>query len=404
MSEHIHIDTVGGLSGDMFIAGMLDAYPHFIEPVREHLHAAGILEHVSFQQRRAMANGIAAASVEFPALTSNPRPTHHYKHIKQHLNSSSLNRAVLKHTIAIFDLLAAAEATVHNVAIDDVHFHEIADWDSQADIVAAATIIEQAKARSWSCSTLPMGRGSVQTEHGRLPVPAPATTQLLTGFTMHDDGEIGERITPTGAAILAYLVDPDQFADRPNGRLKTSGTGCGKKRFKTVPNIARIMAFEIATDDKSAKNPHLFNDHVGVINFDIDDMTPEELSIGIDNLRATAGVIDVSHHTRVGKKNRSLFSLQILCKPETQDHVIEACFLQTSTIGLRTSTVSRTILKRREDHVTTRGATHPIKQSVRPDGVNSNKIEADALAGISTLVERRAIANDTERNVDAFDE
>lgn len=404
MSLHIHIDPIGGLSGDMFIASMLDACPHLAKSVHNDLDAAGILHHVSFKLTKELANGVAAASIEFVPTKSNPRPTHHYKHIKARLEKSKLNRAVLKRTLAIFDLLAAAEATVHGVHIDDVHFHEIADWDSQADIVASASIIEQTQALSWSCSTLPMGGGSVQTEHGRLPVPAPATTELLHGFTLHDDGEVGERITPTGAAILAYLINPENAADRPNGQLQTSGTGCGNKRFDTVPNIARIMVFNIIDENTQAANSNLLRDNVGVINFEVDDMTPEELATGIEHLRATSGVIDVSHHTRVGKKNRTQFSLQVLCTPEQQEAVIDACFVQTTTIGLRTSNTSRTILRRRNGAVATHGRSLPIKQSHRPNGVSSAKVEADALVEFSTLVERRTVAFDAEQLVPDLDE
>lgn len=397
MSLHIHIDAVGGLSGDMFIASMLDAFPDLIKPIRQHLTDAGILEHVSIQQTSELANGITATAIEFIPTASNPRPTHHYKHIRSRLQASTLDRAVLTRTIAIFDLLAASEAKVHGVAVDDVHFHEIADWDSQADIVAAACIIEHTKAVSWSCSTLPMGRGSVQTEHGRLPVPAPATTELLHGFTLHDDGESGERITPTGAAILAHLIEPANYAHRPNGQLTCSGTGCGKKRFKSVANIARILAFNIVDEHSILTNSHLQYDSVGVISFEVDDMTPEELSIGIDYLRATTGVIDISHHTRVGKKNRSVFSLHILCEPDQQTQVVQACFLQTTTIGLRTSTTSRTILKRQHSDIELNDQAYPVKRSERQDGIISTKIEADTLANYSTLVERRAIAATVEQ-------
>jgi len=404
MPLHIHIDTVGGLSGDMFIASMLDAYPNLIEPINKHLSAAGILKHVSLDQSNELVNGIAATAVAFSPIDSNPRPTHHYKNIKSRLEESALDRVILKRTIAIFDLLAASEAKVHGVSIDDVHFHEIADWDSQADIVAAASIIEHLQADSWSCSTLPMGRGSVQTEHGRLPVPAPATTELLLGFTLHDDGESGERITPTGAAILAHLIAPANYASRPDGQLQSTGIGCGKKRFETVPNITRILAFEIAGTGKNTTNIHLENDHVGVITFEVDDMTPEELSTSIDYLRATNGVIDVSHHTQVGKKNRSQFSLQILCKSELQSHIVDACFLQTTTIGLRTSTTSRTILKRHHREITSHNKKYSVKESERPSGVSSAKIEADALISSSTLVERRSIAIKVEQLAATHDE
>ncbi len=404
MSTHIHIDTIGGLSGDMFIASMLHAMPQLKSGVVQDLQAAGILLHVELEQSEQLVNGVTAGAIDFPATRADPRPTHHYKHIKSRLEKSRLNRTVLERTLAIFDLLAAAEAKVHAVDIEDVHFHEIADWDSQADIVAAASIIEQVNASTWSCSSLPMGKGSVLTEHGRLPVPAPATTELLYGFVMYDDGESGERITPTGAAILRYLINPDKNTQRPNGKLVCSGTGCGKKRFDSLPNIARVMVFTTTATEGTKFNEHLLHDNVSIIQFEVDDMTSEELATGLEQLRQIVGVLDVSHHTRSGKKNRTQFSIQLLCEPEHQDHIVEACFLQTTTIGLRTSICARTILRRRQGAIAAHGSSHPVKQSQRPDGASTVKIEADALVGYSTLAERRKVANDVEQLAPALDD
>jgi len=389
------------MSGDMFVASMLDTFPELRTQLLLDLEQAGILEHVSLETSHVLANGIRAHSIDFVANSNNPHPTHHYSHIKQRILGSSLAKAVLERTIAIFDLLAEAEAFVHGVSVEKVHFHEIADWDSQADIIAAASLIEHSKIKHWSYSSLPIGGGSVTTAHGELPVPAPATVKLLSGFKMHDDGESGERVTPTGAAILKYLVTNNQTESLPSGVLRNTGIGCGTKRFSTVPNICRLMVFD--TTDKAvnyskANSLSSFTtiDKVSVIDFDIDDMTPEELAVSCEQLRQTTGVVDVQHTLATGKKNRTVFTVKLLCEPQLQDEVVEACFKQTSTIGLRWTQTRRYVLSRSHSTVDIDGKNAAVKTSQRPGGRKTCKIESDELKDTQSLQQRRSLARQAE--------
>ena len=148
----------------------------------------------------------------------------------------------------LLELLADAEARVHGTTIDAVHFHELADWDSLMDVVAAGSIAAQLDGAHWTASALPLGGGTVHTAHGRLPVPAPATSVLLTGYPWQDDGIAGERVTPTGAAILRHLVPPARCAARrQGGRLICVGSGAGTRTLPGLPNIVRALIMERPT-------------------------------------------------------------------------------------------------------------------------------------------------------------
>ncbi|MCP1168447.1 LarC family nickel insertion protein, partial [Limimaricola sp. ASW11-118] len=199
MSRHMHIDALGGLSGDMFAAAMLSALPEAAERLRADLHDAGLDEHVALDIAEIRKSGFAATQLSFDIAAEAP-PTHHWSDIRRMIEATALRAPVKQAAIAIFTGLAEAEAACHGIAVERVHFHEIADWDSIADIIAAASLIDSAGAASWSCSELPLGGGRVRTQHGLIPVPVPATAHLLTGFRFVDDGVAGERVTPTGAA------------------------------------------------------------------------------------------------------------------------------------------------------------------------------------------------------------
>jgi uncharacterized protein (TIGR00299 family) protein len=387
VSLHVHLDPVGGISGDMFAAAMLDAFPELEAALTSDLTAAGVLEHVRLVHARESANGIAARAFKLQHATDTPRRTHHYREIRAFLHCSSLDPRVLERAVAIFDQLADAEAAVHGIARDDVHFHEIADWDSIADVVAAASLIERCSARSWSCGSVPVGHGLVKSEHGLLPLPAPAAARLLQGFTTHVDKHPGERATPTGAAILRHLM-AHNAQPRPAGVLARSGTGCGARRFDGLPNVLRALVVETAAVD--AHRP--LHDRIGVVAFEVDDMTPEELAVALERLRACAGVVDASHQMRVGKKARTQFAVQLLCAPDAVDAVAAACFAETSTLGLRVDVTSRLILRRSADTLEVEGTRYPMKRAYRPDGSVTAKVESDALASLSGHRQRRAIA------------
>ncbi len=343
--KHVHLDAVGGMAGDMFCAAMLDAFPHFRTELLARLEGLEIsprprIEAAPFN------DGIIQGHRFNVTLgkSSNRDHRHHHSHwrdIRRFLETSALEDPARNHALGIFSLLAEAEAAVHGVAIDDVQFHEVGNWDSIVDIVAAALLIHWVDAAGWSIAKLPLGSGRVQTAHGRLPIPAPATRRLLKGYKVFDDGLEGERITPTGAAILKYLNPKDSC---PEGSMAETGYGHGHRTFPGISNILCAQAIDqaaiLATDQT-----------LNIVECEIDDQTPEDLAVALGLLRDSKGVKDAQMSTGYGKKGRLTFSLQLLVEPQETDAAIEAVFEQTSTIGVRWFPVRRRVLPRSIDTI-----------------------------------------------------
>lgn len=250
---HIHLDAVGGVAGDMFVAALLDAIPDLRQRVFADLAASLPMHCGSPTLSEGLSGGIAACRFALYEAHEN----HHagdghaghshdhavfYPEIASRIASTKLHPGTAEQALAILRRLAEAESRTHRVSVDEVHFHEIADWDSLMDVVAAGSIAAALAHCSWSISELPRGNGLVRTRHGLLPVPAPATVDLLRGFRWRDDGIGGERVTPTGAAILAHLVEANQVA-AACGTLCASGTGAGTRELDGMPNILRALVF-----------------------------------------------------------------------------------------------------------------------------------------------------------------
>jgi uncharacterized protein (DUF111 family) len=290
----IHLDPLGGIAGDMFVAALLDAFPELEDTVRNsidqlslgpdgecrlELHNDGTLVGRRFivgrpaepsSHRHAPADlGGQARKIDQGTLSQFSQPpsvrrdqdwpesghkhTHRtWRNIRELLQKAPLAEAVKQHAVSIFQLLAQAEARVHGVAEDEVTFHEIGAVDSICDIVAASALIASVHA-DWSVAPLPLGQGRVRSEHGPLPVPAPATVLLLQGFETIQDGVSGERVTPTGAAIVRYLCSRQIMPSVPRV-LERSGIGFGIRRIARIeqlrsrPRIARARAIRFTAD------------------------------------------------------------------------------------------------------------------------------------------------------------
>ena len=245
--RHIHLDAVGGIAGDMFVAALLDAFPD-LRP-RVLADAAAALPEGYEGAPRETRSGILRA-LGF-GLAGEPRAhqrDHHdagtFLDMVARIRRAPLSHGTAEQAVAILTLIAEVEAEIHQVPLDQVHFHEIADWDSLLDVVAAGSIASASAPACWTVSPLPRGGGLVKTRHGLLPVPAPATAALLTGFAWRDDGVSGERVTPTGAAILRHLVAPDGGGAMPMAKLVAIGTGAGTRTLPGIPNVLRALVFE----------------------------------------------------------------------------------------------------------------------------------------------------------------
>jgi uncharacterized protein (TIGR00299 family) protein len=380
----IHLDLVGGIAGDMFVAALVDALPSLATPIMSALAAVRPGTAPMPELLPATSAGLAARRFGFASKyrTVESRGTA-YRDLVRTIAESALDTPTRDHALALLALLGEAEAQVHGTSLDHVHFHELADWDSLMDVVAAGCIAAHLAGATWTCSALPLGGGRIKTAHGLLPVPAPATSALLQGYPWRDDGLDGERVTPTGAAILRHLVPRERVLQRcRGGRLVAVGCGAGTRTLGETPNVVRAMVFEVVEartpDDTDA-------DFVTSLEFDVDDMTGEEMALAGDRLRTLAGVLDVSIGTRFGKKGRPLSDFRVLVAPAEATAVMHACFTETTTLGVRVREDRRQVLRRRD----VRADAVTVKVAHRPGGARTGKAAHDDVAGSAGLDARR---------------
>jgi uncharacterized protein (TIGR00299 family) protein len=395
----IHLDLVGGIAGDMFVAALLDAMPHLAAPLFAELakvQPEGMTAPTLVATKQA---GLTAARFGLaPARRkSTVAPANHvsraYASLRAQLEASTLETTTQREALDLLAALAHAEAHVHGTTVDAVHFHELADWHSLLDVVAAGFIAARLAGATWTASPPPLGGGVVKTAHGLLPVPAPVTAHLLAGYPWRDDGIGGERVTPTGAAILRRLVAPASFdRPRPPGRLLATGIGAGTKVIAGLANVTRALVFAVTAQEHPAT--------VATIEFDVDDMTGEEIALAAERLRAAPGVIDVSFGTRAGKKGRPLSDFRLLVDPAALDEVARACFVETSTLGLRVAEAKRHVLRREAVRVDSLG----VKVAQRPGGERTAKAEHDDIRDGESLGMRRRQRADAERQALKDDE
>lgn len=383
---HVHLDAVGGVAGDMFVAAILSARPELAARVMADVAAALPDDAGTAELEPGIVSGISGQRFALVRGADTTRPVR-YGEFREVVEAASLQPGTAAAAVAILTRIAQAEAAIHDVPLEDVHFHELADWDTLMDVVAAGAIAAALDA-TWSVSPLPLGGGLVRAAHGLLPVPSPATAAMLTGYDWRDDGIAGERVTPTGAAIVAHLTGGTGNGTHRGGRLVSVGTGLGTRTLDGAANILRATLFEA-----SAAGEMPDAERTALMTFEVDDMTGEELATAADALRAAGGVRDVVLMQALGKKGRPLIRFEVQAEPCAADRVAEAVFAQTSTLGVRRSEVRRDVLARR--HATERGWR--VKHAVRPDGVVTTKIEQDDVAGLATLAARREAAREAEQ-------
>ncbi len=372
MIDRIHLDPLGGIAGDMFVAALGDAIPDAANAALAEVAKLAWPRGASV--RFAEHRGGALRGRRFLVDAPHEHGHHHatWRDIRAMLQGSSLAEGTKRHALAIFALLADAEGQVHGIAADEVGFHEVGAWDSIVDIVAAACLVDQLSPRCWTWSALPLGGGRVKTQHGLLPVPAPATALLLKGMDMIDDGVPGERVTPTGAAILRHLATIGGTRVAGLERIAATGIGFGMREMEDLPNIVRCLAYEAvpagATRDET----------IATLQFEVDDQAAEDLGVALDRIRAVPGVLEVYQAPVFAKKGRLATQVQVLARTEAADAVAQTCFEQTTTLGLRIAEQRRRVLARSE--VTVDGLR--VKLARRPSGTRTAKAESDDLAAL----------------------
>ncbi len=347
-----YLDTFSGLSGDMMVGALLDCGADFDElsnalralPVQGYRLASG----------RKIRSGISA--VKFEVEVASPQPERHFSEIRQMIESAKLPAGATRRAIAAFEALADAEAKVHRTTRDQVHFHEVGAVDSIIDIVGSAWLLERLEIGAIIVGELPMGRGFARSRHGTIPIPAPATVELLTGFPIRMGEGEAEMVTPTGAAMVRALARP-----APAGLIFDServGYGAGSRELGDRPNLLRVLI-------GSERLPYE-SDAMVAIEANIDDLNPQVYGYLTDRLMA-AGARDVTLTPTIMKKGRPGVIVSVLAEPARKEALAAILFAETTTIGLRFHPVSRLKLHREIREVTTRFGPIRVKVSGSAD-------------------------------------
>jgi uncharacterized protein (TIGR00299 family) protein len=330
----LHFDCFSGISGDMTVAALLDAGVD-AEAVRRAIDSLGLP--VQMQVAKVRKGGFAATQVEFIAPEEHEH--RHLPDVEAIIARGRLTDRQRELALRIFSKLAAAEATVHGIPVEKVHFHEVGALDSIADIVAAAVGLDLLGAERITARSVPTGSGTVKCAHGLMPVPAPATAELLKGVPLAATTIKGELTTPTGAAILTSVVQ--EWAEQPGLTIERIGHGAGQRELLEQPNLLRL--FVGSAPQSAAVSTE--QDDVWVLETNLDDVPAEVIGYCFEQLFA-AGALDVFSTPIQMKKNRPGVLLSVLA-PDSAVPVLEAIlFRETETFGVRRYKVQRHKLRR----------------------------------------------------------
>ncbi len=397
----IYIEAFSGLSGNMLLSAfceLLDDYQSLIDlPKKLHL-PDGKIEITEVDK-----NGINCKYVEVIDLNlqtdshkseeqnhdhahshdhhhehshdhSHSRHHHGHRHlsdIQKLIDQAHISDGAKKIAHEIFLLIGKAESQIHKMPLETIHFHEISGVDSIIDIVGNAIMIDRLKISKVFCTPICSGFGMVKTQHGLLPVPAPATAELLQGMPIYPGNEEGEKITPTGAAILKYL-NPD--FESSNYTVRKTAYGPGKKNFNN-PNVVRISLLE----ESGSKNKDTYIQ----LETSIDDMSPEYLGTDFQQGLLDAGAVDFSISQQLMKKGRFAFLLSILLRVDNLDNVSNYLFDNTSTIGLRYYSIDRIELPRKKQKKQTSMGEIEVKAVTTPTNQIKMKPEYEDIKNLA---------------------
>lgn len=372
MSRHVHFDLVGGIAGDMCVAALVDAGASLSE-LRARLAESG-LPRATIAAERVWRGGLAGTA--FTVAPEAQPPSRHWRDIRALLQGARLPERARRRALDVFTRLAEAEAHVHGCSPDDAHFHEVGALDSIVDIVAAALALELLDADGFSCSAVPICQGSTRTEHGVLPLPAPATARLLLGFRLLPIEGAIETVTPTGAALLASLCPGGEGAPPPL-RLLATGAGLGSAELPGRPNVLRVLVGEPAP--AGGRPPR--QDAV-VIEAAIDDLDPRVYGRLAEQLFA-AGALDVALGALQMKKGRPGTLVTVVARPELEGVLSGVLLRETTSLGVRSHDVRRTELARRHERVETPWGAVRLKVGRLGDEILNVSPEYDDCEGLA---------------------
>ncbi|MCW2582487.1 MAG: uncharacterized protein JWQ53_1277 [Klenkia sp.] len=362
------LDLAAGASGDMLLGALVDAGVPL--DVLQDAVAGLPVEPVLLRTEQVSRHGLGATRVHVDA----PPSTHHrtWADVRALLGAATLEDTVRARALAVFARLAAAEGRVHRVPAEEVHFHEVGALDALADVVGVVAGFAHLGLRELHATSVALGGGRARGEHGVVPLPGPAVLELLTGLPVHAGPVPHECCTPTGAALVAELVDV--WGPMPGMRPARVGSGAGGRDPVELPNAVRLVLGEPVT---AAPGTPV------VLEANIDDLDPR-LWPGVLDALFAAGASDAWLTPILMKKGRPAHTLSALCRPEAVAAVQRAVFAHTPTIGLRVSAVGKVALARSQGHVDVLGGRVGTKTAMADDGAVLNvSVEFEDVAALA---------------------
>ena len=349
-----YLDCFSGLSGDMFLGALLDAGLPFddLKAVLGSLPLTGY----SLEANREGRNHLYGT--RFVVQVEKDQHAHRgLNDIKKILSAGDLSAKTLDTSIRIFEAIAREEGKIHHRPLDEIHFHEVGAVDSIIDIAGSVFGMERLGIGSMVVSPLPLGSGFAETQHGRIPVPVPATIALLKDVPVYDSGLNYELVTPTGAALAKGLAD--SFGPMPPMVVDKVGYGVGSRQLPDRPNLLRIITGREAADQEG--------DTVVLLEANLDDAYPEWLGFLMEQL-FEAGALDVFFYPVYMKKNRPGTLVQVMAKPRDKEQLMSILFRESTTLGIRFQHTQRRVLPRSSVEVESPWGKMPVKKVIHPDG------------------------------------
>ncbi|MBM4205147.1 MAG: nickel pincer cofactor biosynthesis protein LarC [Gammaproteobacteria bacterium] len=367
----LYYQPTAGIAGDLHLAALIDlGVP--VDHIRSELEKLGIKGQFSIEARPASKMGISGTQVHVRYIDQTDH--RHWSTIEKMICGAGFPASITTRALGIFRLIAEAEARIHRMTVEEVHFHEVGAIDALVDIVGSVIALDWLNVDHLVSGPVELGAGQVRCAHGLLPVPAPATQEILAGVPCTYGGVQGEATTPTGAAILkASIVE---FLPRGVFTPERVGYGVGHKDFE-IPNVLRIAIGEYQKSRVSTDQTHY------KLEANIDDMTPEAFEPLLERLFA-AGASDVYHTPIVMKKSRAATCLTVLSDAAHRQALGDLLLNQSTTIGLREVPFIKRVLPRETREVTTSFGPVRIKIVTQPDGRSRHKIEHDDVVRLAT--------------------
>ncbi len=372
-----YIDAFSGLAGDMLVGALADAGAsrQAITAALSSLAAGASISWDTVQRR-----GIAAT--KFRVSVDEPQKPRHLTGILKMIHAAELPLRAKENSERVFQALAKAEAAAHGVNIEKVHFHEVGAVDSICDVVGACLALELLAVDKLYCSSINVGSGTVNTEHGVLPVPAPATARLLEGRPVYSRGPAMELTTPTGAAFVSALAE--SFGAMPAMTIRSSGYGAGDNDFREHANVVRVLVGDASGASEATT--------VEVIEANIDDSSPQVIAFAAEKLME-AGALDVTILPVQMKKGRPGVTLQVITHPQHREALAALIFRETSTLGLRFYAAERRVQPREFTSVATRYGIVRVKigaDGFAPEYEDARRIAIEAGVPLRTVLSETA--------------